>query len=177
MLRSHNLEADQIKMENEETIYIWRALSPALLVNFLRTAAKRLADDDPMWETSIGVTFRFHRHPCHSVSPADSSVEVARRVAESSIRVSSRPVLQPQFALTMMVTGADQRTTVTLASRDGLPDLTSCTCNVSALAECMARRHASEAATTGSRAVTSTSRAIQIDTLLTGNPVRHVISL
>ena len=48
MLRSHNLEADQIKMENEETIYIWRALSPGLLVKFLRTAAKRLADDDPI---------------------------------------------------------------------------------------------------------------------------------
>ena len=144
-------------MENEETIYIWRALSPALLVNFLRTAAKRLADDDPMWETSIGVTFRFHRHPCHSVSPADSSVEVARRVAESSIRVSSRPVLQPQFALTMMVTGADQCATVTMASRDGLPltRLASFACNgvyQLALTECMARRHASEAATTGSRA-------------------------
>ena len=87
------------------------------------------------------------------VSPADSSVEVPRR----DIRVSSRPVLQPQFALTMMVTGADQRTTVTLASRDGLPltRLASFTCNgvyQLALTECMARRHASEAATTGSRA-------------------------
>jgi hypothetical protein len=63
----------ELKMADEEIIllYIRRALSPTLGKHFLCTAAKHLADHGPMWETSIGVTFRFHRRLVSSDNPVE----------------------------------------------------------------------------------------------------------
>jgi hypothetical protein len=134
-------------MADEEIIllYIRRALSPTLGKHFLCTAAKHLADHGPMWETSIGVTFRFH----HRLVSSDNPVEVLQhaetfffsnvplawyslRKKESykfktgtviyGYRTKHQSVhpLYATTALTMMRTAPDQCLTMTLASRNGL---------------------------------------------------------
>lgn len=137
-------------MENGETINIWCALSPTLGEHFLHTAAKQLPDDDPTWETSIGVTFRFHRHPISS----DNSVEVAQSDGSvqpfySTICINhdaywSRPVYDRD-------TGVSQRAYQFYLWNQH--------CSPGCIA-CMAERHANEAATTDARAVMSKSRKI-----------------